>query len=210
VPFTVLVLVGYLTLAAPGQGSSPALLYSLVPFLLWSALRLGLTGTATAMIVIAAMSIWGAIHGRGPFAEPGQLDGVLSLQLFLLVTAAPFMFLAVLVEERKQAEEAAREGEERLRLAQQAAEIGTFEWNIQSGVNRWTPELEVLYGLPRGSFPGTQEAFAKMVHPDDFPRVEQWIGNRCSVARKSLNGVIWADRTVRWLAGSWRYSERTR
>ena len=47
--------------------------------------------------------------------------------------------------------------------------------NIQSGVNRWTPELEVLYGLPRGSFPGTQEAFARMVHPDDFPRVDQWV-----------------------------------
>ena len=55
-------------------------------------LRFGLTGTTTVLIVIASMSIWGAIHDRGPFTEPGPLNGVLSLQLFLLVTAVPFMF----------------------------------------------------------------------------------------------------------------------
>lgn len=37
-----------------------------------------------------------------------------------------------------------RASEERLRLALHAARIGTFEWNIQTGVNVWTPELEAL------------------------------------------------------------------
>jgi len=50
----------------------------------------------------------------------------------------------------KQAEAALRESEERLRIAQQAARIGTFELNIETGVNTWTPELEALYGLPPG------------------------------------------------------------
>jgi PAS domain S-box-containing protein len=40
--------------------------------------------------------------------------------------------------ERKRAEDALRTSGERLRLALQAAHIGTFEWNIQTGVNRWT------------------------------------------------------------------------
>src|SRR6201987_3015785 len=38
------------------------------------------------------------------------------------------------ITERKQAEEALRASEERLRLAQQAARIGTFDWNIRTGV----------------------------------------------------------------------------
>jgi len=57
--------------------------------------------------------------------------------------------------------------EERLRLAQQAARIGTFEWNIQTGVNTWTPELEEMYGLPPSGFGRTQTAFENLVHPDD-------------------------------------------
>src|SRR6478672_8842600 len=56
-------------------------------------------------------------------------------------------------------DEALRASEERLRLAQQAAHIGTFEWNVQTGVNSWTPELEAIYGLQPGGFGGTQKAF---------------------------------------------------
>src|SRR5579864_7998664 len=63
------------------------------------------------------------------------------------------------ITERKLAEEALRASEERLRLAQQAARIGTFDWNIRTGVNTWTPELEAMYGLPPGGFGGTQTAF---------------------------------------------------
>ena len=69
------------------------------------------------------------------------------------------------ISERKLAEDALRASEERLRLAQQAARIGTFDWNIRTGVNTWTPELEAMYGLPPGGFGGTQTAFENLVHP---------------------------------------------
>ena len=100
-----LVVFGYLTFVAPGRYSSEALLYSLVPFMLWSALRFGSTGVSTSAIAIAVMAIWGATHGRGPFIESGPLNNVLSLQLFLFFAAAPFMVLAAVVEENRQASE---------------------------------------------------------------------------------------------------------
>jgi signal transduction histidine kinase len=58
------------------------------------------------MIVIAFLAIWGAVHGRGPFVGPDPLRDVLSLQLFLIFAATPFIFLAVLAEEREEAQEA--------------------------------------------------------------------------------------------------------
>ena len=56
------------------------------------------------------------------------------------------------ITQRKRTEEALRQSEERLRVVYQAAHLGTFEWNIRTGVNTWTPELEAMYGLPPGGF----------------------------------------------------------
>lgn len=67
------------------------------------------------------------------------------------------------ITDKRTAEEAVRASEERLRLAQQAARIGSFEWNVQTGVNTWTPELEAMYGLQPGTFTGTQTAFERKV-----------------------------------------------
>ena len=72
------------------------------------------------------------------------------------------------ITERKQVEDALRESEERLRLSQQAAHVGTFDWNIQTDVNVWTPELEAIYGLQPGEFVKTQAGWKQLVHPDDW------------------------------------------
>src|SRR6267154_945973 len=110
------------------------------------------------------------------------------------------------ITERKLAEEALRASEERLRLAQQAARLGTFDWNFRTGVNTWTPELEAMYGLPPGGFGGTQTVFENLVHPDDRAGVIKLV----DAARKSgqpTKGewrVVWGDRSVHWIAGRWQ------
>jgi PAS domain S-box-containing protein len=110
------------------------------------------------------------------------------------------------VTDQKLAEESLRSSEERLRLAQQAAHMGAFEWNILTGVNTWTAELEAMYGLPPGGFGGTQTAFENLVHPDDRPeviRLVQWSLNTGQLTRGEWR-VIWPDGTVHWIAGRWR------
>jgi PAS domain S-box-containing protein len=110
------------------------------------------------------------------------------------------------ITERKLAEEALRASEERLRLAQQAARIGTFEWNIQTGVNTWTPELEEMYGLTRGGFGGTQTAFENLVHPDDRAGVIA-LNNSALKTGLPTTGewrAVWPDGSVHWIAGRWQ------
>jgi PAS domain-containing protein len=161
------VLFGYLTFVAPGRSSSPALFYSLVALPLWSALRFGSTGVGTSMIVIAFLSIWGATRGQGPFLKSEPLNTVLSLQLFLLFAAAPFMGFAALVEERKQGEEELREGEERLRLAVQAGMMYAFEWDIASAVIVRTGQCRDILNWMDDPTRDTGRQFIARVHPDD-------------------------------------------
>ena len=109
-----LTFLGYVIFFTDWRTIPQALLYSLVPFLLWAALRFGPRGVSTSIVAIAFCSIWGAVHGRGPFTGPEPVRNVLSLQVFLIFAAAPFTLLAVVVEEREQARLVERELSKRL------------------------------------------------------------------------------------------------
>jgi PAS domain S-box-containing protein len=99
-----------------------------------------------------------------------------------------------------------RESEERFRFAQRAARIGTFDWNIETGVNTWTPELEELYGLPPGAFGHTQKAWEDLIHPADrasaLRRVAESFEIRSPVEEEWR--VIWPDGSVHWITGRWQ------
>jgi PAS domain S-box-containing protein len=160
-----LVILGQLAFGAPERSSPPALLYSLVPLLLWATLRFGSTGVSTSMIAIAFLSIWGAVHGEGPFTGPGpgSTIDVLSLQLFLFFMAAPFMALAVLAEERKDAEQALRQRDIALNEAQRLAQLGSWQWDPISDLVTWSAELYRLSGYdperPSPSFKDHEQFF---------------------------------------------------
>jgi PAS domain S-box-containing protein len=62
--------------------------------------------------------------------------------------------------------------EERLALAQEAADIGTFDWDIQTNKLLWNENLESIYGFRRGGFGGRSEDWQERVHPDDLARCE--------------------------------------
>jgi PAS domain S-box-containing protein len=58
-----------------------------------------------------------------------------------------------------------------LRLVLDAGEIGGWEWDIGTGVVRWSENLEQIHGLAPGSFGNSFESYQAMVHPDDRERV---------------------------------------
>ena len=89
-----------------GPDTSPALLYAPIPLLIWAALRFGLSGISAAMLVVTFEAIWGAMHGRGPFLLQSPAENALALQMFLMVTGTPLMFLSVLLEDEKRSQQA--------------------------------------------------------------------------------------------------------
>src|SRR5207253_10337129 len=98
------------------------------------AVRLWMSWSTASMLVFGLASVWGIIHGRGPFSAGAPASNVFSLQLFFLCAASPFMFLAVLVEEHEEAERGLRRGQERFRLAAQTGKMYAYEWDVTSDI----------------------------------------------------------------------------
>jgi len=65
------------------------------------------------------------------------------------------------------------ESEERLRETLEAAEVGTWEWDIARNEVTWSPNIERIFGIAAGTFAGTYEAWLGLVHPEDRSAIAQ-------------------------------------
>jgi PAS domain S-box-containing protein len=105
------------------------------------------------------------------------------------------------ITESKLAEAARTESEARLRLALDAAQMGTWDWNISTNEIVYSDQLGLVFGLPRGTSHPTYEAFLSAVHPEDRESLEK------AVTRALKEGVdygtefrvIGPDGSLRWV-----------
>ncbi len=117
-----------------------------------------------------------------PIRKDAQAIGLLSLQSY-----APNAYdetdlgtLQALADhcggalERLRAEVALHESNERLRMGLAAARMGTWTCELDGrGRMFWSPELEAIFGLGPGEFPGTEQALYDFIHPEDREVVRQ-------------------------------------
>ena len=76
------------------------------------------------------------------------------------------------ITERKKAEEALMDSEERLKRSQEIAHLGSWELDLVNDKLTWSDEVYRIFGLKPQEFGATYEAFLSYIHPDDRSAVD--------------------------------------
>jgi two-component system, LuxR family, sensor kinase FixL len=209
--------IAFVALVGSSRGTLglPVRLYAPLPFLLWAAMRFGPATTSASLLVVTGFAIVGVTKGLGPFARATSDDGVLSLYLFLVFTSVPSLLLAALMKERlqvlavlnddiaerKRAQDALQESEERMALAATSANLGFWARNLRTNVVWLSDHGKRVWGL-EGAFDPTLEHLISLVHEEDRERV-------CDACVASVEGreaceqefrIMREDGKPRWLS----------
>jgi PAS domain S-box-containing protein len=105
------------------------------------------------------------------------------------------------ITERRCAEKASRENEERLRLALSAARQGLYDLNVQTGEVKVSPEYATMLDYDPAVFRETIDAWVERLHPDDQPRAAGVFRDYVAGRRPEFQ----AEFRQRTRAGGWKW-----
>jgi len=101
------------------------------------------------------------------------------------------------------------ESEKRLRLAIEATELATWEWNLETNQVYWNEQHFRLFGMTPRPNPLSPEEFMNHVHPRDQPRIHDLLAR--AIAERSVYDTefcaVREDGSQRWMSGYGRVTE---
>ncbi|HEV7662169.1 MAG TPA: ATP-binding protein, partial [Chloroflexota bacterium] len=136
-------------------------------------------------------------------ADPHSI--IPSLQVAANLAAAAIENVRLLEQERQlrldaeASERRYRSSEQQLRLALDAAGLGTWEHDLSTGAFRWSPGTERVLGLPAQRLPRSWSELLDLVHPDDRDLVDSSMGTSMKSVTRELEfraadgagGTLW-------------------
>jgi PAS domain S-box-containing protein len=157
-----------------------------------------------------------AMQNRTPYAAAFRIlwpDGTVRWisaegKFYYAANGEPERMLGISVDitDRRRAEEALREGEERLRLAAQAGKMYAYDWNAATDIVVRSPECMNVLGSSDGPTRLTRQQLLEQVHPDDRQKFIAAVADltpeqpTCRVTYRMLlssGAVIWLEKSAR-------------
>jgi PAS domain S-box-containing protein len=129
-------------------------------------------------------TFWAEVSSTPTTDEEGNITG------FLGVTRD--------ISERKKAEEALKESEERLRLALDATNTGLWDMNLKTGQVYQSPRIFTSLGYELDEIPTTWEQFQRLVHPDDLEHMKKRLQEYLE-----MNSEYRTEIRIRKKSGEW-------
>jgi PAS domain S-box-containing protein len=123
-----------------------------------------------------------------------------------LVTTGASAKLIAVNEERSKALRQMRAAETRLRLSQQAARVGSFEWDAESNTISCSPEMETIYGLKHRLFAKTLTEWEDLIHPEDKGKFRYLNQSTLQMGHpiEAEWRTIWPDGSVHWISSRYQ------
>ena len=189
-----------------GEASNPlTILYYLIPGLILGGILLPIYETASFALIEIAVILSMPYLAPDAFEDFSAVIGPLSAMVISAVLVLISMKARDQIEADRQAK--LRDSEERLRLALDAAQMGTWNWNIETGAVSWSEKIEPLFGMKPGEFDGKYETYLSLIHPGDLASVQHAIEH--VIADESADyfvehRIICPNGQVCWLEGRGR------
>jgi len=105
------------------------------------------------------------------------------------------------ITERKRAEAALLQANERLALAQRSAGAGMWDWDMPTGMLNWSPELFRLFGLDPEKTSATFDVWRSVMYPEDRQTAGERINEAIRDHKALFNEyrIILPSGQVRWI-----------
>jgi PAS domain S-box-containing protein len=166
----------------PGRVKTYPLAYLCLPCLLWAALQFEQRIVTTAIIVMAALAVWGASNGYGPFVQPNPNVSLLLLMSFVGTSSLMTLIVGAVTNERRRAEADKDKLRLELELHRQRIEdivahvpgVVWEAWGNPDAANQRidfvSEHVEEMLGYSREEWLAKPNFWLQVVHPEDRER----------------------------------------
>jgi PAS domain S-box-containing protein len=166
----------------PGPIKTYPLAYLCLPCLLWAALRFDQRIVTSSIVVMAALAVWGASQGYGPFVQPNPNVSLLLLISFVGTSTLMTLLVGAVTNERRKAEADKDKLRSELEIHQRriediVAHVPGVVWEAwgrpdagNQRIDFVSSHVEKMLGYSQNEWLSTPNFWLQVVHPEDRER----------------------------------------